>query len=221
MKLYLSSYRIPSPGVLFELVEKKPEAIKTAFITNAWVYKTLDEYELSLKEAKDYFLTLGLQAEAIDLRSYDNPEELKAKLTSFDLIWSNGGNTFILLYEMKRVGFEGVIRELLDEGKVYGGESAGAIVAGTSLKGIEFADEPELAKEVHWDGLGLINKAILPHADSPDPRYVERVPEFRKQYSDNPDNLIVLNDNEAYVVDGNTAQKVSTPYKPGTHEVAI
>lgn len=188
-------------------------------IRNAKDDKTPEEFQQKLGEATDFFDLIGIRPALVDLREYDSPRQINEVLQTFDVIWGWGGNTFMLLYEMKRSGFDLVIRELLDQGKVYGGESAGAIVAGTSLRGIEFADDPSLSKEVHWDGMALVDKDILPHADSPDPRYVERVPEFIQRYADNPDDLIVLNDNEAFIVDGNESRKVSAPYKPNTHDV--
>jgi dipeptidase E len=190
-----------------------------AVVNNAKDHEEPDVYEEKIQEAREFFDQIGLKFDVIDLRAFDGPEKLEEKLKDYDLIWGNGGNTFMLLYEMKRSGFDKVIRKLLEKGVVYGGESAGAIVAGASLRGIEFADDPEFAKEVHWDGMKLIDQSILPHADTPVPLYVERLPEFLKQYADNPDDLIVLNDNEAFIVDGNDSRKVSYPYKQGTHEV--
>lgn len=219
MKLYLSSYRVPTPKELFKLVGKQPQDIRMAVVNNAKDHEEPDVYEQKLQETREFFDMIGLKFDLIDLRDFDGPEKLEKTLKVYDLIWGNGGNTFMLLYEMKRSGFDKVIKKLLKKGVVYGGESAGAIVAGASLRGIEFADDPEFAKEVHWDGMKLIEQSILPHVDSPAPEYVERVPEFLKQYANNPDELITLNDNEAYIVDGSDGRKVSAPYIKGTHDV--
>ncbi|MGH9856626.1 MAG: Type 1 glutamine amidotransferase-like domain-containing protein [Acidobacteriota bacterium] len=208
MKLYLSSYRVPTPKDLIGLIGKEPKNIKAAFINNAKDYKPPAEYKEKLQEARDFFTNIDLEVSLVDLRDFSGPDKLLTELRQYDLIWGNGGNTFILIYEMKRSGFDKVIRQLLDEGKVYGGESAGAIVAGTSLRGIEWADDPSLAKEVIWDGLTLIDKAVVPHADSPDPVYTERMPKLLEQYKENPDSVVVLNDNEAWVVDNEVAHKV-------------
>jgi len=56
-----------------------------------------------------------------------------------------GGNTYVLRYEMRRSGFDVIIKDLLAAGIVYGGDSAGALVAGLSIAGVESADEPEFA----------------------------------------------------------------------------
>lgn len=219
MKLYLSSYRIPTPDDLYKLVGKQPQDISVAFITNSKDSYPPEEARAKLTQTLDFMASIKLRCTTIDLRTIPDADVAYSGLQEFDIIWAWGGNTFVLLYEMKRSGFDKAIRKLLDEGKVYGGESAGAIVAGTSLRGIEFADNPEHAKEVIWDGMSLIDKAIIPHVDSPEPKYVERLPEFLKAYENNLDDLIQLADNEAYIVNGSSTQKVSAPYIAGTHDV--
>jgi dipeptidase E len=106
---------------------------------------------------------------------------------------------------MKRSGFDEAIRKLLAEGKVYGGDSAGAIVAGASLKGFELADDPERAQSVVWDGMGLVDQTIMPHADSPD--FTAATEEVIKNYP--TEDLIILNDNQAFVVDGERQEIVA------------
>jgi peptidase E len=50
-------------------------------------------------------------------------------------------------YEMRRSSFEKVIKELLDAGVVHGGDSAGALVTGQSIAGVESVDRPESAED--------------------------------------------------------------------------
>ncbi len=80
---------------------------------------------------------------------------------------------------------------------VYCGESAGAIVAGQTLEGCEVGDDPELADELIWDGLGLIDKIIVPHADSSD--FVEYVNHMKKIYKDD-ERVIYLADDQAFTI---------------------
>jgi dipeptidase E len=198
MKLYLSSYRVPAPDELISLLGKPASSVELAIIPNARDYNSMEERTQGLEELATYFRAMGYKVTFVDLRECAGAEELYDKLKQYDLIWACGGNTFILRYEMKRSGFDEAVRKLLDEGKVYGGDSAGAIVAGASLKGFELADDPELAQSVIWDGMQLIEKTIMPHADSPD--FTAATDEVRKNYPS--EELIVLNDNQAFVVDG-------------------
>lgn len=57
---------------------------------------------------------------------------------------------------------------------IYGGWSAGAVVAGPTLRGIEIMDDPYIVAESYqiepvWDGLGLVDFSIVPHFESDHP----------------------------------------------------
>jgi dipeptidase E len=100
---------------------------------------------------------------------------LRAALAAYDMVWAVGGNAFILRRAMKQSGFDDVITGMLERDEiVYGGYSAGAVVAAPSLEGIHLMDDPDDAPsgydpETVWDGLGLIDHAIVPHYRSPHP----------------------------------------------------
>ena len=69
-----------------------------------------------------------------------------------------------------------LLLDMLDrDAIVYGGFSAGAVVAGPSLAGYELMDDPEevpagYERAVVWDGLGLVDFAIVPHFRSRHPQ---------------------------------------------------
>lgn len=197
MKLYLTSYRIPTPDELFALLPKPAMACRVAIIPNAKDYKLPQERAESLDALIYDLAKYGFGTTVIDLREYDDPDRLKEALQAFELLWVAGGNSFILRSEMRLSGFETIVRELLDNGLVYAGESAGAMVAGTSLEGADVADEPDMADEYITEGLGLIDKIIAPHADSPD--FVEYINHMKKRYGNDP-RVVYLRDNEALVV---------------------
>ncbi len=165
MKLYLSSIDVPTPKDLEALLGKPLRVASVAIIPNAQDYYSERARIVKNNECVENFEALGLVAHTVDLRSYSDALQLKKRLENFDIIWARGGNTFCLRYEMRRSGFEQIIKELLENGVVYGGDSAGALVAGTSIIGIESADIPEFAEEIIEDGLGLVPYVILPHID--------------------------------------------------------
>jgi dipeptidase E len=199
MKLYLSSYRIPTPEDLYKLLDKTPGETKVAIIPNAKDYYADRARKFKIEEMRQFIQALGLQAGIVDLKEYESPLEVKSTLKNFDMVWVSGGNTFCLRYEMQRSGFDTVIKELLDDGLVYAGESAGSCVAGTSLKGLENADEPAFAEAEVWEGLGLIPHFVLPHADNP--MFAEDTAQTRELYIDD-ESLIELKDSQALVVNG-------------------
>jgi len=197
MKLYLSSYRIPTPNDLAGLLGKPLSDCRLAVIPNAKDYHLPNIRAQKLDELIADLAQLELSGDVVDLRDYDNSEQLQSVLSVYDLFWLAGGNTYVLRSEMHRSGFDQIITALLQTGKVYGGESAGAIVAGITLEGFEVGDDPDLANEVFWDGLGLVENIIAPHMDSLD--FIEYVNHIKKLYSGN-ERVIYLNDNQALVV---------------------
>jgi len=114
---------------------------------------------------------LGYRVVEIDLRHhFADRSALVSALASVSFFWATGGNAFVLNLAMRLSGFADVFRGPLDEGSlVYGGYSAGAVVAGTSLRGIELLDRiddlPEAypSAQVLWEGLGLVDGVIVPH----------------------------------------------------------
>jgi len=207
MKLYLSSYRVPNLDELFGLFESQPSQLRGGIITNAKDSREPDERETKIGSLEKYLAGIGLgQTSRIDLRTY-HIANIESALSSFDYLFVLGGNTYDLRNAMTSSGFDTGVRSLLQGGMVYIGESAGAIVAGPSLRGFESIDSAEGRDEVDRNGLGLIDSVIVPHNDSPDPRYANR---GRQIQAANPDhNVQPLNDSEAVVVNGGSIRLVS------------
>jgi len=198
MKLYLSSYRIPVPEKLIDLVGKPANEITVAVIPNAKDYYSARAKKFKVDDFCEFLKTLNMSSAVVDLQDYSDEKILEQELRKYDLIWAVGGNTFCLRYEMRRSGFENIIAGLLEDGMVFGGDSAGAIVAGRSLTGVELADEPEFAEVVINEGLRLVEFGIVPHADSQD--YGQAIPEMRAA-QEKEGETILLNDNQAIVID--------------------
>lgn len=194
MKLYLSSIGIPAPEALTALLGKPFSKTTVALIPNAKDYYSKRAWDFTINSRIEYMKDLGFNIEVVDLKDYTE-SALKNKLSNYDLIWAMGGNTFMLRYEMKRSGFDEIIQDSLNQGVVYGGDSAGALVAGLSINGIEAADEPGFAEEVIESGMGIVPFSILPHADNPE--FSEVVPTFKELHQD--EEIIELNDSQAVI----------------------
>ncbi len=206
MKLFLASYRIQAPKELATLVGKKPTATRVALIPNAQDYYATRARGIKIQEVQAYLEGFGYKTEVVDLRDFKQGAVLQERLLGYDMLWMAGGNTFCLRYEMRRSGFETIAKDLLEAGVVYGGESAGAVVAGTSLHGIENMDEPAFAEAVIWKGLNLVPKFVLPHSDNLE--YADAIPAVLEQYQNNSD-MVLLKDSEALVVDGEIRRVVA------------
>jgi dipeptidase E len=207
MKLYLSSYRLPAPNELSELVGKPLKHIKFALIPNAKDYYANQARNIKIGAYVSYFKKLGIESDIVDLRDLHNAKEVETKLENYDVIWAAGGNTFCLRYEMKRSGFDNALVRLLEKGIVYAGDSAGAIVAGPKIGGlgIEAADTPEFAESVISEGLDLIPYIIIPHADSP--FFTEITKEIRDKAK--PLKVIELGDSQAVIFNDTKHRVVS------------
>jgi dipeptidase E len=152
---------------------------RAALIENALDLYSEEAREMHRREIYDpaaELNALGISSARLDLRKYfGRSEALEAELSNSDLVWVVGGNAFVLRRAMKASGFDDVITGMLDNDQiVYGGFSAGAVVAAPSLCGIHLMDDANSVPngydpETVWDGLGLIDHAIVPHYRSPHP----------------------------------------------------
>lgn len=210
MKLYLASYKVPTPNDLFSLIGER-KVIKVGLIANAKDYYAPRAREVKVKEIHRFLESLGFAVHELDLRDYNEGKILKRQLSKFNLLWVAGGNTFCLRYEMKRSGFDQIIREVLGKGVIYAGDSAGAVVAGSDLRGIELADVPEFAEEIIFDGLNLVPRFILPHVGSVE--IGEMVEKIGSQRMDD-DLLVRLTDHEAMIVENNIIRVVKRSKAP-------
>ncbi len=100
--------------------------------------------------------------------------QLQDDLASYELAWLRGGNVFMLRYALARSGGDvALLRLLAADELVYAGYSAGACVLAPSLRGLETVDDAGAVSRYYgeepiWDGLGVLDYALVPHCDSPD-----------------------------------------------------
>ena len=177
MRLYLSSYRVGDRGG--SLLALLGNGKRAALIENAQDHLSPAQRARRRQELHDphaELAGLGIEARPLDLRDYfGQPARLASELVAFDMVWVTGGNAFVLRRAMQISGFDGVIVDLLNrDAIVYGGYSAGAVVAGPRLAGIDCIDNPLVVPSGYhqtpvWDGLGLIDFTIVPHYRSPHP----------------------------------------------------
>lgn len=204
MKLYLSSYRIGNdPKKLIELFSTNKKA---AVIANAMDFLEKSERDKSVQQEIDDLTKLGLTAEELDLRDYfDKSKDLNNKLNAYGLIWTRGGNTFILRRAMAQSGFDKLLKKKNEDPDfVYAGYSAGACVMSPTLHGLELADNPHRIPEkyktnVIWNGVGIIDFFIVPHyrSNHPESAVVEKIVEY---YTQNGMLFKTLRDGEVIVV---------------------
>lgn len=168
MKLLLTSFT-PSTEhdhELEKLVGKPLSEIQMAYIENAYdVYND----EASLIEGREILKNKGYNFERVDLRRWkDDNTGLRELLASKDVFLLTGGNPYYLRWLMKLTGADVMLTELVQQGKVYVGASAAAVVAGPTLRFFDELDDPNEAGEIIWEGLNLTPIVLVPHIDNTD-----------------------------------------------------
>jgi dipeptidase E len=191
MKLYLSSYQLGrEPGRLRELAGHGARAAIIMNATDVFGDERRPEYRAKYIAALG---ELGFDGFELDLREFFfTPSRLPASLEGVGLLWVVGGNTFVLRRAMRLSGLDAWLpRQLRENQIVYGGFSAGACVAQTSLHGLHLADDPATLpagyppSDTIWEGLGLIDFHIVPHYRSPHPEsaLMEAVVAYHKAHA--------------------------------------
>lgn len=212
MRLFLSSYGLGNkPEALVELVGAKNRA---AVISNAGDYHNQQELQERNDKEFEALANLGLEPEILDLKLYFKDHTgLKEHLKSFGLVWLRGGNSFILLRAILESGFDVAIKELLANDQiVYGGFSAGAVVATENLKGIDIVDDPNVVpegypKDIPWKGMGLVEYSIAPHYRSNHPES-PAIEETVKYFKENGMPYKALSDGQVVIVDGPSSKVI-------------
>ncbi|MBX4188524.1 Type 1 glutamine amidotransferase-like domain-containing protein [Candidatus Saccharibacteria bacterium] len=170
MRLFLSSYRAGKHDK--DLRSFLGKIDKVAVITNAKDYKTAEERNISVVESLSYWNSMDLKPTEIDLRTYFHRPGAEKLLSKYNFIWLAGGNVFLLRRALKYSGIDKYLGNAVRKNEVIlGGESAGAIILGPTLKYSE-TDEDEdspsyvpvpYEKEGIWSGLDLIAYVPVPH----------------------------------------------------------
>lgn len=157
----------------------KPAAeLKLAFVPTAGDPYGDNKPWMDADRAK--LVDLGFQVENFDLKG-KTEAETREILSKFDVIFVAGGNTFYLLNEARKSGFDKVVPELVKKGTIYIGSSAGSYLACPSIvhAGWKHADRNQVGL-TDLTGLNLVDFIVVCHYK---PIYNEIVAEGRKSTS--------------------------------------
>jgi dipeptidase E len=112
---------------LTDILGKPLKNFRIAHVINAAKGKGVRDLS-HLERVRDIFKKNDCYFEDLDLDG-KNEEQLRGVLKNFDAVFVNGGSSFYLLKSIRESGFDKVIKELLPQGFVYIGVSAGSYVA--------------------------------------------------------------------------------------------
>lgn len=119
-------------------------------------------------ETREAIAAQGFQYDLVDLRSFQNSAgSLGAHLQSYSIIWFTGGSVNYLLALLTELRAQPVLRDLLHGGTTFIGSSAGAVVAGPTIKHFDRFEHHYKTKSGSHRGLNLIDAVPLPHYNNP------------------------------------------------------
>jgi len=121
----------------------------------------LKDWDAYAAIARSAFVTMGLQ-----LVSVHEGAQTVGSIMRAEAFFVGGGNTFRLLEALQRRNMLGVIRQAVKDGSRYIGASAGANIAGPTIK---TTNDMPIVSPRSFDALGLVPFQINPHYVDPDP----------------------------------------------------
>jgi dipeptidase E len=143
---------------------------------------------------------IGLTVDELEI-STASTDEISSKIKNNDFIYVTGGNTFYLLQELKRTGADKLIIDEVNSGKLYIGESAGAMVASANVEYAKGMDSIKKAPDLEsFHALGLVEFYAVPHYNNPP--FKKAAQKFIDTYSSTL-NLTPISNSQAISVNNN------------------
>lgn len=163
-EIFLCSYFAEVAALLPQSVPTSLCGKTVAFIPTASIHEDFNQY---VEEGREALVSLGLTIKELEITQCEQ-KEIETVLRNCDCIYVSGGNTFFLMQELRRTGTDRLIVEQVEKGKLYIGESAGAMV---------FAPNIEYAKKMDnhlsmtpgfndFTALGIVNFYPVVHFKS-------------------------------------------------------
>lgn len=158
---------------LFVDFQKEVTGKTVTFIPTA---SKVEKVHFFVRSGKKALEKMGLVVDELEI-SNAAPHEITAKIQGNDFIYVTGGNTFFLLQELKRTGADQIIADAVRAGKLYIGESAGAIITAANIEYAKGMDSEKKAPNLeNFDALHLVDFYTVPHhTNAPFKKAVEKI----------------------------------------------
>lgn len=149
---------------LFTKFEKDLSGKTVTFIPTASKVEKIVFYVSAARKALE---KMGLTIDELEI-STATLDEINSKIRNNDFIYVTGGNTFYLLQELKKTGTDKIIIDEVNSGKLYIGESAGAMVVSANVEYAKGMDSVKKAPDLEsLEALGLVEFYTVPHYTNP------------------------------------------------------
>ena len=195
--MILTSSLYESIELVKKFLDKNTESKKILFIPTA---ANVEEYKKYMHLTQKAFEDFGYKVENFDVSIFSE-EIAKEKLSEAKIVFISGGNTFYLLQELKRKNLIPYLKERIETGLLYIGESAGSVIAAPDIEYASVIDDETVATELDdYAGLNLVDFYIVPHFE--EEPFVESLRNTVELYKDKLD-LKLINNKEAILVENN------------------
>ena len=195
--MILTSSLYESIELVKKFLDKNTESKKILFIPTA---TNVDEYKKYIHLTQKAFEDFGYEVENFDVSIFSE-KIAKEKLSQAKTVFISGGNTFYLLQELKRKNLTSYLKERIENGLLYIGESAGSVIAAPDIEYASVIDDKTVATELDdYAGLNLVDFYIVPHFE--EEPFVESSRNTVELYKDKLD-LKLINNKEAILVENN------------------
>lgn len=122
-----------------------------------------DKLDFHVEYSKELLSKMGLIVDELEISTATHLDIVN-KLENNDYIYVTGGNTFFLLQEMNKSGAGNLIRTQINAGKLFIGESAGAILLAPDIEYAKHTDDPLVASQLKtFEALNIIDFYPVPH----------------------------------------------------------
>lgn len=157
----------------FTAFEKNLKGKRVTFIPTA---SNVEKVVFYVNQGRAALEEMGLIIDELEL-STANAKDIHTKIKNNDFIYVTGGNTFYLLQELKRTGADKLIIDAIHSGKLYIGESAGAIIVSANIAYVQGMDSIKKTPNIeNLDALGLVEFYAVPHyTNSPFKKIVQKI----------------------------------------------
>lgn len=159
-KLFLASLFKDVSQIFAEFANENLAGKTVTFIPTAALPDKLDFH---IKYSKELLTEMGLIVDELEISTATH-SDIVNKLENNDYIYVSGGNTFFLLQEMNRSGAGNIIKAQINAGKLFIGESAGAILLAPDIEYSKDMDNPLAASQLKtFAALNMIDFYPVPH----------------------------------------------------------
>lgn len=154
----------------------------------------------------------GLEKAGFNITDYTitnkSSSDIEKDLNSFDVVHVNGGDTFYLLIQARKSGFDKWIKEKVERGeKIYIGSSAGSIACAPNTMNSKFFENEEYFDQLKtYEGFGLVDFLVFPHWGSD--LFMDKYLNHRMEIAYKQENKIILLNDFQYVKVGGDMFKI-------------